>query len=64
MCAMNAIKCHKELRDYYLRKTEEGKSKMSALNAVSNKLLHRVVAVVKRGTPYQEKIVLKKVGMA
>ncbi|UXX79468.1 IS110 family transposase [Reichenbachiella carrageenanivorans] len=56
MCAMNAIKCHKELRGYYLRKTEEGKSKMSALNAVRNKLLHRVVAVVKRGTPYQEKL--------
>jgi len=56
MCAMNAIKCHKELRDYYLRKTEDGKSKMSALNAVRNKLLHRVVAVVKRGTPYMEKL--------
>ena len=56
MCAMNAVKCHKELRDYYLRKTEEGKSKMSALNAVRNKLLQRVVAVVKRGTPYVEKL--------
>ena len=56
MCAMNAVKCHKELRDYYMRKTENGKSKMSALNAVRNKLLHRVVAVVKRGTPYVEKI--------
>ena len=56
MCAMNAIRCHKELKDYYIRKTEDGKSKMSALNAVRNKLLHRVVAVVKRGTPYQKKL--------
>ncbi|WP_420583032.1 IS110 family transposase [Reichenbachiella sp.] len=56
MCAMNAVKCHQELRKYYLRKTEEGKSKMSALNAVRNKLLQRVVAVVKRGTPYIEKL--------
>ena len=56
MCAMNAVKCHKELKDYYIRKTEEGKSKMSVLNAVRNKLLHRVIAVVKRGTPYQEKL--------
>lgn len=56
MCAMNAIRCHKELKEYYIRKTEEGKSKMSALNAVRNKLLHRVVAVVKRGTPYLEKL--------
>jgi hypothetical protein len=37
---MNAVKCHKELRDYYLRKTEDGKSKMSALNAGRSKLLH------------------------
>jgi len=56
MCAMNAVKCHQELRTYYLRKTEAGKSKMSALNAVRNKLLQRVVAVVKRGTPYVEKL--------
>jgi hypothetical protein len=25
---------------------------MSVINAVRNKLLHRIVAVVKRGTPY------------
>jgi transposase len=56
MCAMNAIRCHKELKEYYIRKTEEGKSKMSAINAVRNKLLHRVVAVVKRGKPYIEKL--------
>jgi hypothetical protein len=28
---------------------------MSAINAVRNKLLHRIVAVVKRGTPYEVK---------
>jgi hypothetical protein len=26
---------------------------MSVINAVRNKLLHRIVAVVKRGTPYE-----------
>lgn len=56
MASMNAIRCHQELREYYLRKVEEGKGKMSAINAVRNKLLHRVVAVVKRGTPYVEKL--------
>jgi transposase len=56
MASMNAIRCHEELRNYYLRKVEEGKGKMSAINAVRNKLLHRVVAVVKRGTPYIEKL--------
>lgn len=57
MASMNAVRHNGELKEYYLRKTEEGKSKMSALNAVRNKLLHRVVAVVKRGTPFQEKLV-------
>lgn len=56
MAAINAIRHHAELRDYYKRKLEEGKGKMSAINAVRNKLLHRVVAVVKRGTPYVEKL--------
>tara|TARA_Y100000817_G_scaffold298953_1_gene276604 strand:- start:349 stop:1389 length:1041 start_codon:yes stop_codon:yes gene_type:complete len=64
MAAMSAIRHCPELKEYYLRKREEGKGKMTILNAIRNKLLHRVVAVVKRGTPYQEKIVLKKVGMA
>ena len=56
MASMNAIRCHAELREYYLRKVEQGKGKMSAINAVRNKLLHRIVAVVKRGTPYVEKL--------
>ena len=56
MASMNAVRHHGELKEYYSRKTAEGKSKMSALNAVRNKLLHRIVAVVKRGTPYQEKL--------
>ncbi len=43
-----------ELKRYYERRLQEGKSKMSTLNIVRNKLLHRVFAVVKRGTPYVE----------
>lgn len=57
MASMNAIRHNGELKEYYLRKTAEGKSKMSVLNAVRNKLLHRIVAVVKRGTPFQDKLV-------
>ncbi len=41
-----------QLRLYYQRKVGEGKSKMSVLNAVRNKLIHRMFATVKRGTPY------------
>ena len=30
----------------------EGKSKMSVINAVRNKLIHRMYSVVRRKTPY------------
>ena len=56
MCAMNAIRYNKEIRTYYLRKVEEGKNKMSVINAVRNKLIHTIVAVVQRGTPYELKL--------
>jgi transposase len=51
-CATSAIQYDPELKLYYKRKTEQGKSKMSVINAVRNKLVHRIFAVVKRGTPY------------
>lgn len=53
MATVSSIQHNKELKEYYQRKVKEGKNKMSAINAVRNKLLHRIVAVVKRGTPYQ-----------
>ena len=54
MAACTAIQYDSELRQYYKKKREEGKLKMIALNNVRNKLLSRVFAVVKRGTPYVE----------
>ena len=56
MAALNSIRYNQELRTYFERKVGEGKSKMSVLNAVRNKLLHQVVAVVKRGTPYEVRL--------
>ncbi|MEZ4933328.1 MAG: IS110 family transposase [Saprospiraceae bacterium] len=50
--AMNAVKADPQLRAYYQKKTAEKNSKMLVLNAVRNKLVHRMFAVVKRGTPY------------
>jgi transposase len=50
--AMTAVKSDPQLKEYYERKVAEGKSKMSVLNAVRNKLIHRMYATVKRGTPY------------
>ena len=50
--AMNAVKTDPQLKAYYQRKVKEGKNKMSVLNAVRNKLIHRMFAVINRGTPY------------
>jgi transposase len=52
MAAVSSVQHNAELKAYYLRKVAEGKSKMAVINAVRNKLLHRIVAVVQRGTPY------------
>ena len=54
MCAMSAIRYDKELKAYYERKTAEGKNKMSALNAVRNKLVHRVFAVLRDDRTFEK----------
>jgi transposase len=54
LAAGSAIQSDPELKQYYLRRLSLGKSKMSTLNIVRNKLLHRVFAVVKRQTPFVE----------
>ncbi len=53
LAAMSAIRLAGDLRDYYQRKVAEGKKKMSTLNAVRNKIIHRVYAVLKKQRPYQ-----------
>ncbi len=52
LSAGSAIQADAELKAYYQRRIAEGKSKMSTLNIVRNKIVHRIFAVVKRGTPY------------
>jgi len=52
LAAMSSTQYVPDLRKYYERKVAEGKSKMCVINAIRNKLLHRILAVVKRGTPY------------
>ncbi len=47
-----AIRYDKELGFYYSRKLAEGKEKGVVFNAIKNKLVHRVFAVIKRQTPY------------
>lgn len=50
--AMAVIQINGEYKTYYNRRTADGKNKMSTLNIIRNKILFRVFAVVKRGTPY------------
>jgi transposase len=54
LAAKCAIQHDKELRAYYLKRIEKGKSKMSTINIVRNKILYRMFAVIKRQTPYVE----------
>jgi transposase len=52
LCAIVAMQHDPELKNYYQRKVKEGKNKMSVINAIRNKLVHRVTAVIKRQTPF------------
>lgn len=52
LCAKSAIRSSCEMKTYYEKRVEMGKNKMSTINIVRNKLLARVFAVVRRGTPY------------
>lgn len=58
MAAMRAIRKENELQKYYLRKVEEGKNKMSVLNAVRNKLIHIAMALIKNKTYYENRLEL------
>jgi transposase len=58
MAAMSAIRLKNDLRVYYLRKVAEGKNKMSVLNAVRNKIIHRIFAVIKNQQSYENHLLL------
>jgi transposase len=45
MAAMSCIRAHGELKEYFIRKVKEGKNKMLVINAIRNKLVHRMFAV-------------------
>lgn len=54
LCAMSALRWDKEIKAYYERKVLEGKNKMSVINAIRNKLLLRIFAVLRDQRPYVE----------
>ena len=53
LCAMSAMQNDPEMKAYFERKLLEGKNKMSIINAVRNKLIHRVFAVVRDNRMYE-----------
>jgi len=52
LCAKSSIQWNSEMKAYYEKRITEGKSKMGTINIIRNKLLSRIFATVKRGTPY------------
>lgn len=56
MASLSAVKLDRDLKAYYEKKVAEGKSKLSVLNAVKNKLLARVVAVVNKQQEYVKNV--------
>ena len=54
LAAISAIIHNKELKVYYLRRISEGKSKMSTINILRNKIIARMFAVINRQSGYVE----------
>lgn len=54
LCALAALRHDAEIRTYYERKLLEGKNKMSVINAIRNKLLQRIFAVLRDDRAYVE----------
>ena len=53
LAAMAAVRKPGDISTYYQRKLAEGKKPISALNAVRNKVVHHMCAVLESGQPYK-----------
>lgn len=54
LAAMAAASFDQELKAYFMRKVAQGKNKMAVLNAVRNKLIHRIFACVRNNRKYEK----------
>lgn len=54
MAALSVVSGKGEMADYYHRKVEQGKNKMLVLNAVRNKIIHRVFACIRDDRKYEK----------
>lgn len=52
LCALAALQWDTEIKAYYQRKINEGKNKMSIINAIRNKLIQRIFAVIRDSRVY------------
>lgn len=55
LATLSAISRPGELRDYFVRKVQAGKNKMLVINAIRNKLIHRIFACVRDQRKYFKK---------
>ena len=54
MAALSAIRVKGELQNYYHRKVAEGKNKMTVINSVRGKIIHRMFALIKDNRLYEK----------
>ena len=54
MSALSVISRDGEMTDFYRRKVQEGKNKMMVVNAIRNKIIHRVFACVRKNEKYEK----------
>jgi transposase len=60
LCAMAALRHDAEIKAYYQRKVQEGKNKMLVINAIRNKLLQRIYALLRDKRSYEENYVYNR----
>ena len=53
LAAVSSIRYSGEMRSYYERMVATGKHKMSVINAIRNKIIHRIYAVIRNNQPYK-----------
>lgn len=56
LAALSSIRLKNDLAVYFQRKVLEGKNKMSVLNAIRNKIIHRVYALIKNNSVYENNL--------
>jgi len=56
LAAKSAIQCDPQICAYYKKRVAMGKSKMSTINIIRNRIVWLMFAVIKRQTPYQTRL--------